>query len=750
MSESETATRLRICPFCEATCGLELELRGRLVAAIRGDAQDVFSAGFVCPKAVALRDLDADPDRLRAPLLRRDGRHESVGWDEAFEAIERGLRPILDAHGPDALAIYLGNPTVHNTATMLYANALQTAFRTRNRFSASTLDQLPKQVACGLLFGTSTSVPVPDIDRCDYLLLLGANPLVSNGSLYTVPDFRGRARRLRARGGRLVVVDPRRSETAAVADRHLPIRPGTDALLLAAIAHWLFAEGRVRLGRLAQWCAGEERLAPALAPFAPARVAARCGVPAREIERLARELSDAPRAAVYARIGTTTTAFGTTASWLVDVLNILTGNLDREGGALFPKAAAFAANTQGPPGRGSGLRLHRHRSRVSGAPEVLGEFPAAVLAEEIETPGAGQVRALLTIAGNPARSAPGSARLERALAGLDFMLSVDPYLNETTRHAHVVLPGPSPLEQSHFDVVFPQFGYRNAARYSPPVFPLARDAMPEWQILLRLTGILLGQGARADVAALDDLAAGLRARAATAAQGSPIHGREPAEILAALAPRRGPERLIDLALRTGPYGDAFGAREGLTLAQLEAAPHGIDLGALEPRLPELLRTPSGRIELAPELLLRDLERLEALLGEPQPELVLIGRRQLRSNNSWMHNLPVLAKGRPRCTLLVHPDDAAPRGLADGAEARLRSRAGELVATVELSSGIARGVVSLPHGWGHDAPGARLEVAAKNPGVNSNRLADARALDPLSGTSVLNGIPVELSAAGGRT
>ncbi len=748
MRHESSDKRYRICPFCEATCGLELELRGREVAAIRGDAHDVFSAGFICPKAVALRDLDADPDRLRAPQIRRNGQHQPASWDEAFDAVESGLRPILDAQGPDALAIYLGNPTVHNTAAMLYANALQTAFRTRNRFSASTLDQFPKQVACALLFGSSTSVPVPDIDRCDYLLVLGANPLVSNGSLFTVPDFRGRARRLRERGGKLVVVDPRRSETAAVADRHLPIRPGSDAFLLAAIARLLFSEGRVRLGRLAEWCEGLEPLAAALAPFEPERVAPRCGVPVAEIQRLARELSQAPRAAVYGRIGTTTTAFGTTASWLIEVLNTLTGNLDREGGVLFPKAAAFAANTQGRPGRGSGVKLHRHRSRVSAAPEVLGEFPAAVLAEEIETPGPGQVRALLTIAGNPARSAPNSARLERAFAGLEFMVSVDPYLNETTRHAQVILPGPSPLEQSHFDVVFPQFGYRNAARYSPPVFEMPPEALPEWQILLRLTGILLKQGPKADIAALDELAARLRVQGAVGALGSPIHGRAPEEILAALAPRRGPERLIDLALRTGPFGDGFGAREGLTLAALEAAPHGVDLGPLEPRLPEVLRTPSGKLELAPELLLADLERLESQLGEPQPELVLIGRRQLRSNNSWMHNLPVLAKGHPRCTLLVHPEDAAKRGLRDGTAARLRSRAGELVATVELSEGIAPGVVSLPHGWGHDAAGARLAVAAANPGVNSNLLADEHALDPLSGTSVLNGIPVELAAASG--
>jgi anaerobic selenocysteine-containing dehydrogenase len=746
MTKRRTERRQRICPFCEATCGLELEVAEREVVSIRGDEKDVFSAGFVCPKAVALRDLDADPDRLRTPLVRRDGRHVEASWDEAFEAVERGLRPLLAAHGNDALAIYLGNPSVHNTALAIYGNVLQTAFRTRNRYSASTVDQFPKQVSCGLMFGTSLSIPVPDIDRCGYLLLLGSNPLVSNGSLFTVPDFRGRVRALRARGGKLVVVDPRRSETADVADLHVAIRPGTDGLLLAGMARALFEEGLVRVGRLAEWTEGLQTVEQALAPFTPERVAPACGVEAALVRQLARELAAAPRAAVHGRIGTTTTAFGSVASWLVDVLNVLTGNLDREGGAMFPKAAAFAANTHGAGGRGTGVRLHRHRSRVRGAPEVLGEFPIACLAEEIETPGPGQVRALLSIAGNPARSAPNSARLERALASLEFMLSVDIYLNETTRHANVILPGLSPLEQSHFDVAFPQLAVRNQARYSPPVFAPPVGALPEWEILLRLTGLLLGQGPKADTRALDELTIRLRVESTVSAKGSPIHGRKAEEILAALAPRRGPERLIDLALRTGPYGDAFGARPaGLSLATLEAAPHGVDLGPLEPRLPEVLRTPSGKIELAPELLVADLERLEASISAQPAELVLVGRRHLRSNNSWMHNLPTLAKGPFRCTLQVHPQDAARLSLADGGSARVRSKAGQVMAQVEVTDAIRPGVVSLPHGWGHDAEGVRMRVAALRPGANSNALADEFTLDPLSGTSALNGIPVEIEA-----
>jgi len=745
---AEICQRPRICPFCEATCGLLVETRGAQVKRIRGDALDVFSRGYLCPKGVAMADLHEDPDRLRVPLLRRGGRHLEVSWDDAFEAVERGLRPILDAGDPDAVGIYLGNPNVHNVSLGLYGPVLLRGFRSQNRFSASSLDQIPKQVSSGLMFGTGISVAVPDIDRCHFLVILGANPVVSNGSLFTVPDFRGRLRALQARGGKLVVVDPRRSETAALADRHLSIRPGTDGLLLAAIAHCLLAEDLARPGRLREYAGGEEALKPALASFSPEAVATPCGISAETIRELTRELAAAESAAVYGRIGTTTSEFGTTSSWLVDVLNYLTGNLDRPGGAMFPQAPAFAPNTRGTRGRGAGVRLHRRRSRVRGAPEVFGEFPAACLAEEIETPGEGQIRALLSIAGNPALSAPNGARLTRALASLDFMLSVYIYLNETTRHADVILPGLSPLEQCHFDTAFPNFAIRNQARFSPPVFPEPEGSLPEWQILLRLLGVLQGQGPDADVGAMDAAVIGSRVQAALDSDDSPLYGRSAQEILEALEARVGPARLIDFELRSGPYGDHFGARpDGLSLAKLEAHPHGIDLGALEPRLPEVLRTPSGRIELAPPLLLEDLERMAAhLLATPTHEgMLLVGRRQLRSNNSWMHNLPRLAGGRSRCTLHVHPRDAAKRGIEDGETAKLRSRVGEVCVEVEITESIRPGVVCLPHGWGHGEAGSRLNVARVAPGVNSNRLSDDERLETISGTAVLNGIPVEMEA-----
>ncbi len=731
------------CPLCEATCGLTVTTTGRAVDDIRGDRDDVFSAGYICPKAYALKELDGDPDRLRTPLVRRDGRLVPATWDEAFAAIDHGLGTVLREHGRDAVAVYLGNPNAHHLSG-LYMPALIKAVGTRNVFSASTVDQMPKQVSAGLMFGTVLSVPVPDLDRTDYLLMLGANPLASNGSLLTAPDMKGRLRRLRARGGRLVVVDPRRSLTALEADAHHFIRPGTDAHLLFAIVQVLFAEGRTALGRLAEHTAGLADVERMARPFTPEAVAPVTGLDAAVIRGIARDLATSARAAVYGRIGTCTQEFGTLASWLVDVINVLTGNLDREGGAMFPKAAAGSKNATGQSGTGRGVRFGRFTSRVRGLPEVYGELPAAALAEEIDTPGDGRIRALVTVAGNPVLSTPNAGRLRAALGALDFMVSVDIYLNETTRHAHVVLPAPSALERSHYDVALYQLAVRNVANYSRPLFPLAAGALDEWEILLKIGGIASGFGPAADVGALDEFLIGQVVAREVETPGSPVAGRDPAELIAALGTRRGPDRVLDFLLRSGPYGDAFGRKEGgLSLDVLERHPHGVDLGPLRPRIPEVLRTPSGKIELAPPPIVADVARLHASLAKRDASLVLVGRRTLRSNNSWMHNLEVLVKGRPVCTLHVHPDDARRFGLADGAAARVRSRVGALEIPVEITDGIMPGVVSIPHGWGHDDPASALSVAAAHAGANSNLLADDVALDPLSGNAVLNGIPVSV-------
>ena len=737
MTETATVAQ-RICPFCEAACGLAIEHDGSQVLRIRADANDVFSAGYLCPKAVGLKDLHEDRDRLRTPLIKRDGQFVPASWDEAWAEIERRLPAVIARDGADAVATVLGNPVSHKMSLMLAFPRLARALGTRNMYSASSVDQVPKMLSVGLMFGSWLSVPVPDIERSDFLLILGANPMVSNGSLWTVPDFRAKAKALRARGGKIVVIDPRRTETADVADEHHFIRPGGDVFFLLGVVHTLFDEGLLRLGRLAGHVAGLDALQAAVRDYAPERMAARCGINAATMRALARTLAATERAAVYGRIGTCTQQYGTLASWLIDVINVLTGHLDSEGGAMFPKAAAFAANTRGQPGSGRGVVSGRYRSRVSGAAEVAGELPITCLAEEIDTPGAGQVKALIAIAANPVLSAPNGARLAAALDRLDFMVSLDIYLNETSRHADVILPGLSPLEDAHYDVTFTQFSHRNHARYSAPVLARAAGQPDEWDTMLRLSAIVQGHGRHADLAALDD--------AALAEELHKSVGDAAPQVLAALAPRRGVARVLDLGLRSGPYGDQFGRRpDGLTLAQIEAAPSGIDLGPMTARIPEALRTPSGKIELAPAPLLDDLARVAADLDAPAPPLVIIGRRQLRSNNSWMHNLPVLAKGAYRCTALVHPGDAERLGLRDGASAEIRNGARAIRVQVELCDSMMPGVVSLPHGWGHDLPGTQLGVAGARPGVNLNALLDENLRDPLSGNAVLSGIAIEMRA-----
>jgi anaerobic selenocysteine-containing dehydrogenase len=737
-------TRYRICSICEATCGLEIEIEGREVTAIRGNERDVFSHGYICPKGNALRELDADPDRLRRPLVRRNGELVETGWDEAFEEIERRLEPLIALHGREAVGVYLGNPSAHKVGLQLYLSTFLKALGTPNMYSASTLDQMPKQVALGLMYGGIITAPVADIDRMELLVVMGANPMASNGSLWTVPDFRGRLKAMQKRGGRMIVIDPKRTQTARLADDYIPIRPGTDAYLLAAIAATMVEEGLVGLGHLEPYVTGLDETMAALAPYTAEAVADVTGIPAGRIRSLARDIAGTERAGVYGRMGTCAQEFGTLASWLVEVVNILGGNLDREGGMMFPKGLALQANATGEPRYGRGFTMGRRVSRVRGAPEVAGEFPAVCLPEEIETPGKGQIRALFTVAGNPVLSAPSGHLLERALGKLDFMVSVDIYLNETTRYADVILPGTSPFEEVQFDFGFAQFSVRNNARYSPALFP-PDDRPQEWEIMARLAAIVSGRGETVQQA--EDALIRSKIAAVTGKPGSPIHGREVDEILALLSSRTGAERQIDLAIRVGPYGDGFGADpDGLTLQKLIDNPDGFDLGPLQPRMPDVLRTPDGMISLAPAAILGDLQRLAVRQSRREPAFLLIGRRDVRTNNSWLHNLPMLAKGPFRCTMQINPADAARLGIEDGAMARVSGNGQSIEMQAELTADMMTGVICIPHGFGHAQQGTRLRVASDRPGANSNLLADLHALDPLSGTSVLNGIPVDVQAA----
>ncbi|MCG6912193.1 MAG: molybdopterin-dependent oxidoreductase, partial [Deltaproteobacteria bacterium] len=738
-----TTTHYQTCSLCEATCGLTITVEDGRVVSVRGDKKNPFSRGYLCPKGAAIGSLHHDPDRLRRPLVRRDGALVEVSWEEAFKAVEKGLMPIVEKHGRDAVGVFLGNPCAHTMAGALCMHPLLKALGSKNIFSASTVDQMPKHVSSGLMFGHPLIIPVPDIDRTMFMLILGADPLTSNGSLATAPNWPGRLRALKNRVGRLVVVDPRTSPTARLADTHLAIRPGGDAYLLMALINVLFADGLVKPGRLDDFTNGIETVRELCKPFSPSAVAEKTGLAPDRMTTLARDLAGAESAVVYGRMGTSTVSFGALTNWLVDVVNILTGNLDRPGGAMFPAPAHMPLNTR--PG-GRGWALGRWQSRVKGLNEVMGELPVSTLVDEMETEGDGQIRALLTIASNPAISLPNAGRISRALAALDYMVSIDFYVTASTRHADVILPPTGPLSTSQHHMMFYNLAVRNMVQYAPPVLAMPDDEMDKWQIMYKLALIFSGQGAGADIGPMDDVIIQSMVAKITKDETSLFHGRD-AEMLDALSKHRGPERMLDFMLRTGAYGDGFGLDpEGLTLDKLKDLPHGLDLGPLKEMLPGHLKTPSGRIELAPDPLVRDVDRLRKTLDDAPSELVLVGRRHLRTNNSWLANIPALVSGPQRCVLHVNPTDAIKLGLKTGDTARVASRVGQLAAPVEVTDNIRPGVVSLPHGWGHDLQGVEMRIAKENGGINSNILADETQFDPLSNTSVLNGIPVNVTPA----
>jgi anaerobic selenocysteine-containing dehydrogenase len=708
-------------------CGLLVETDGPRVTSIRGDANDPFSRGHLCPKAVALQDVHEDPDRLRQPLLKVRGRFERVSWPVALAAAADGLRAVQRRYGRDAVATYAGNPTVHSVGAVLFLPPLVKALGTRNRYSATSVDQLPHHVAAATMFGHPLLIPIPDLDRTQQLVIIGANPLASNGSLMTAPDVARRLEAIRARGGRVVVVDPRRTETARVADAHHFIRPGTDVFLLLAMLHVVLAERLDRPSRARELALEVDALHEIAAPWTPERVAPATGMPAAAIATVAREFATAPSAALYGRVGVSMQEFGAVSTWLITVLNLITGRLDEPGGVMFTTPAVDPVGDKG--GYAPDV-IGRWHSRVRGLPEFMGELPVAALAEEIETPGPGQVRALLTHAGNPVLSTPNGARLDRALAQLEYMVSVDFYVNETTRHAQVILPPVGPLERAHYDVVFHALAVRNTAKWAPPLFAPPAGTMPDWQILSTLT---------------ERLQAGWTWRA--------IRQRLTTRALRRLQVRG----TLSHALAKGPY--ARGTPEGgapLTMATLEAHPHGIDLGPLVPMLPHRLKTASGKIHAAPAAIVGDLPRvalgleaaLEAAREASAGALLLVGRRALRSNNSWMHNSARLVRGKPACTLLMHPQDAAACGVADGMTVCVTSRVGSVEVPVTITDSMMPGVVSLPHGWGHGRPGVQLRTATTVPGVSINDLTDDTRVDALCGVAGFSGTPVAVAPATG--
>ncbi|MGE6994308.1 molybdopterin oxidoreductase family protein [Pseudomonas sp. NPDC047961] len=697
---SETTQHHRACHLCEAICGLTIETRDEQIVSIKGDAQDSFSRGHICPKAVALQDIQNDPDRLRHPMRRVGNEWQAIEWDEAFALVAERLAEIRERHGNNAVAVYQGNPSVHNYGLMTHSNYFLGQLKTRNRFSATSVDQLPHHLTSLMMYGHGLLIPIPDIDHTDFMLILGGNPLASNGSIMTVPDVEKRLKAVQARGGKLVVVDPRRSETAAIADQHVFVRPGEDAALLFGLLNTLFDEGLTRASHLP--VEGLDELQAAVTPFTAEAMGPRCGVPAEQIRQLARDFAAADKAVCYGRMGVSTQAFGTLCQWLVQSINLVTGNLDRVGGALCTEPAVdLVANT-------SGGHFNRWQSRVSGLPEYGGELPVSALAEEMLTEGEGQIRALVTVAGNPVLSTPNGRKMEQALDGLEFMLSVDFYINETTRYADLILPPTAPLEHDHYDTTFNVFAVRNVTRFNEPVLRKPAGALHDWEIFVGL------------------------ARAFAARVG------------AELKPTMAPDQMIDRGLRAGPYGEQ--SELNLSLSKLRDYPHGLDLGALKPNLASRLKTEGQRVQVAPSLFLGDLQRFAAATSVPAGQLLLIGRRHVRSNNSWMHNYHRLVKGKPRHQLLMNRADLSRLGLHDGQRVRVRSRVGMIEVEVATSDEMMPGVVSLPHGWGHGRPGVQLEIANRQPGASANDLTDERQLDALSGNAALNGVPVEVEAA----
>ncbi len=722
MSKLNPRIHYRTCNLCEAICGIAITHEDGRILSIKGDAADPFSRGHICPKAVALEDIYKDPDRLKQPLRRTKNGWEKLTWDDAFEEVTNNLLTIQKKYGKNAVGIYQGNPTVHNSGTMLFAPLFFRTLRTRNRFSATSVDQLPHQFTAYFMFGHQLVLPVPDIDRTDYFLILGANPLTSNGSMMTAPGFANRLKDLQSRGGKFVVVDPRRSETAAQADDHHFIQPGKDVLLLLALLHTLFAENRIQPGHLKEHILGLENIKNIVTDFPPEKIAPTIGMDAKVVRQIANDFANAESAVCYGRFGVSTQEFGATCQWLINVLNTVTGNLDRPGGAMFTLPAIDVVRQTAK--RGMPGHYAKWKSRVRGLPEFSGELPVAVLAEEILTEGEGQIKALITSAGNPALSTPNGSQLERALKQLEFMVSVDIYINETTRYADIILPPACGLETDHYDLAFHFLAVRNTSKYSQALFKPANGALQDWQIF-----------------------DALRKRMA-AKQGR--HSFIKNVIQNSLTP----ERMLDMGLRFGPYG-AWGGRflspHGLSLRKLKKQVHGIDLGPLQPCLPDRLFTEDKKIHLAPDILLKDLQRVQTCffsagkITTSDFDLSLIGRRQLRSNNSWMHNSERLVKGKTRCTLLMHPQDAAARNIRNGQTVNVTSRTGNIRIEVEISDEIMPGVVSIPHGWGHQRPDVKLQIASKYPGANINDLTDDTRVDELSGNAAFSNVPVKVSA-----
>ena len=694
MSE-QIQTHFRSCNICEATCGLEIKYKGNEILSIRGDKNDPLSRGHICPKAVALKDIYNDPDRLRKPVRRIGKEWKEISYEEAFDTAVSRIREIQEKYGNDSVAVYLGNPVAHNIGLLLNVPNFIKALKTKQRYSATSVDQLPHNFAAYFMFGHYMLLPIPDIDRTNFFLIIGANPAVSNGSIMTAPDVINRIKGIKNRGGKVVVVDPRKTETAKLADKHFFIRPSTDAFLLLALLNVIFGKNLDKPGRLREFIKNYEVVKNVAGNYPPEKVSKITGINAEDIVQLAVDFATSDKGVCYGRFGASTQEFGGLTQWLINVLNIITGNFDREGGAMFTTPAVDLVGMS--KFGGSKGSYGRWRSRVEGFPEFAGELPVATLVEEILTPGEGQVKALVTISGNPVLSTPSGKRLEEALSKLDFMLSIDIYINETTRFADLIIPTATGLEAPVFEMLFYHLSVRNFVKYAPLLMDKG-ELTYDWEVLGELTTRLNNK-----------------------------------------YPVMEPEQAISFMLQMGAHGDR------ITMEKLRDSPHGIDLGELKPQLPERLQTEDGKIDLAPQIFLKDLKRLEEKLREIEDSkfpLILIGRRDIRSGNSWLHNSQRLIKGGNRCTLLINSKDAEKLGIKNGEKVKVTSEVGSILIEAGISDEIMPGVVSIPHGWGHNRDGVKLTVAKRNPGVSVNDITQPK-IDQLTGNAAFSGTRVRV-------
>ncbi|WP_426223115.1 molybdopterin oxidoreductase family protein [Psychrobacter sp. DWR1-2-3] len=707
-SKTNEQTHFRTCNLCEAMCGIVIQHDGEKVLSIKGDKDDPFSKGYICPKATALQDLHEDSDRLRHPVERTANGWKEISWSEALDKVVAGIQSVQKKHGQNAFGIYLGNPNVHNLGGMLTIKHLLSSIKTRSRFSATSIDQLPHHIVSMHLFGHMLRIPVPDVNRTQYMLIIGGNPLASNGSIMTAPNMRQKLKDIKARDGKVVVIDPRRTETADIASEHHFIRPATDVLLLLAMLNEIYLQGyagkaRAKNNRAAALAPEIARIADFAKDYSAESVADITGIAASEIKRLVKEFCEAESSVCYGRMGVSVQEFGLLSQYLIMVINIVTGRLDEVGGLMFPNPAVDVVNNSGP-----GYLGKRH-SRVSNLPDFNGDYPVVAMADEMLVEGAGQLKGFMTVAGNPVLSTPNGEKLDEAFANLDFMVAIDYFVTETSRHANIILPPVSPLERDHYDVTFNNFAVHNVAKYSKALFAKKKSAKHDWQIYL-------------------ELAKRLDKKAALATK---IERR--------LVKTLGPKFMLDQGLRRGPYA-------GMTLNKLKKNPHGFDLGPLKRMLPQALKHKDKQIHLNVDFYQADLERVQEMMQDyDDKKILLIGRRHVRSNNSWLHNSYRLVKGKPRCTLMLHPETAKEYGIEDGQNVKVTSRVGSVIITAEVTDELMPKVVSIPHGWGHGRKGVKQKVAQAHAGVSVNDLTDDTLIDQLSGNAAVNGVPVQLEA-----